>query len=355
MQIKGLWTNYNSNNCPLPKEFFVSKLAAEANGKVCFAVEKMETYLENGIKVTEGKTDGILVFYQQRWRYHSLEELGVFETASLDLACDNDGQIWIYGSPKALYCFNGQSLDVYLAGKQGLPSDLGLVSVFTVDHIGNPWILCAPTGIYRFDGDTWRRVPVANNAKSEAIVSYLTVDPFGRIWSAIQDNQNTTFVLLENDQWHEYLEVSVGLEEANVESMVVDRNETLWVGWGDLGSKSDLGLWHVTGRESKWERYTVKNSPLFDNSIKSLTVDVKGRIWAGTTGGFSIFDGSEAVRWEIIIPGILQGPLTVEQAERDQAYNNSYDHVRISDYAVLDNEGHLWVRSHNGVSVFTEE
>lgn len=65
----------------------------------------------------------------------------------------------------------------------------------------------------------------------------------------------------------------------------------LWIG-------TDNGLASVDLANNNWQIYTTTNSPLLDNQIRALAIDLDNKIWIGTyTAGLAMYDGSSA--WQI--------------------------------------------------------
>jgi ligand-binding sensor domain-containing protein len=353
VQLKGVWANYHSGNCPLPKGSFVSKLVTGAHGSICIYVNRLDTHVQDGFNVIEGKTEGVLMFHEKQWSFRSLPKLGIPAILNAEITCEGNNKLWLYAPPGMVYGVGEQNIEIYKAGETGLPTDFGWVRVFDLDPAGKLRILCTPGGVFQLNGKIWEKLPLFEDNNPDLWITYFTTDSTGRIWVAAQDAQSTVFTISEQDKHKTYAKVPVGREDGIIQAMVVDHEQTLWVSWDDFGN-SGHGLWHITQKET-WKKYTVWNSPLIDNNIKSLTLDPKGRVWAGTTGGFGIFHQTDAVSWEFIRPDLVHGPLTQKQIDQAGSNSNGHAPVRISDYAVVDNHGHIWATSANGVSRFSEE
>ena len=76
------------------------------------------------------------------------------------------------------------------------------------------------------------------------------------------------------------------LPSDNIHSICIKGN-TQWYGT-DAGLASHDGYDYM----ENWTAYTIENG-LVDNFVQALAVDSSGKLWAGTKGGISVFDGSE--------------------------------------------------------------
>ncbi len=103
--------------------------------------------------------------------------------------------------------------------------------------------------------------------------------------------------------------------------------ENLWIGtWGG-------GLAHFKGTE--WTIYNTQNSPIGDDEIRGLAIDIDGNIWAGgVNNGVFRFDGNE---WTHFHTG-----------------NSPLSHNSITDIKI-DALGNKWIATQNGgLSVYNE-
>ncbi len=76
------------------------------------------------------------------------------------------------------------------------------------------------------------------------------------------------------------------LPSDNIHSICIEGNRQ-WYGT-DAGLASHDGYDYM----ENWTAYTTENG-LVDNFVQALAVDSSGKLWAGTKGGVSVFDGSK--------------------------------------------------------------
>ena len=95
------------------------------------------------------------------------------------------------------------------------------------------------------------------------------------------------FFLFGQENWENFNESNSSLPNNTIRCLLVDRNNSLWIG-------TDNGLAQYDG--TNWTIYNTSNSPLTDNYIRALAVDSMNQLYIGTTlSGIYTFDG---VNWE---------------------------------------------------------
>lgn len=80
-----------------------------------------------------------------------------------------------------------------------------------------------------------------------------------------------------------YTKENSPLPDNQVQSLVIDLTEGIWIGTAS-------GLTHLQGET--WATYTSENSPLPSSYITKLTVDKNNTLWIGTTAGLASLNGS---------------------------------------------------------------
>ncbi len=96
-----------------------------------------------------------------------------------------------------------------------------------------------------------------------------------------------TYINAQGINWIKYTTQNSGLPGNHINTIMVDKNNTKWIGCNGL-AKFDGESWIV---------YDTTNSELPANIVYSLTEDTFGNIWIGTNKGLAKFDGSN--NWEI--------------------------------------------------------
>lgn len=108
----------------------------------------------------------------------------------------------------------------------------------------------------------------------------------------------------------------------NIYSMLITSDGTQWFG-------TDRGIARHTGNKTleKWTIFSTKNG-LVNDSVQAIAADKNGKIWFGTKGGVSVFDGS----------------LWTSYTENDGLNSNNVLSISV------DREGMVWLGTDNGVN-----
>jgi ligand-binding sensor domain-containing protein len=355
MNLYGVWNHYlYPSDISIPAGAVLWQLVADPNGRFWTSVWKQEQYMSDGKLFGTGKTVGLLLFDQEQWIYYPVSELGLSERSIRLMACDLRGYIWLYISPNTICRFDGRTTDIFRGGERGLPLSFGTVDAFAADIEGGVWAALGTAGAFYFDGSLWKRLSLEDRLV-DGSMSNVTVDQAGRAWFAMEKDAHAVFARYDAMRLQYYCEAPISVETAHVEALAVDKKGILWVGWSYMSGYEEAGLWALEKAGGEWTQYTTENSALPDPNILSLCVDNVGRVWAGTSEGFAIFDGADSVVWRAIMPGIPHGPISEEEV--DQAITlgtprSSYTYI--GHFAVTDSHSRVWALSHNGISVFSE-
>jgi ligand-binding sensor domain-containing protein len=352
MNLRGVWTHYNSSNCPLPTGSFSDQFASGPAGCMWISVEQAEIQQGDNWLFSTSKHRGLLRFQDLGWEYFVLGECDLPKQHIHGMGSDAQGDLWLsMAQPlNTLYRFDGRSANAYRAGELGLPSQIAIVSAISADLAGGLWVaLDFGDGACRFDGKMWRCFNSDNSGLPSNAIQHLTVDYLGRIWFAVRQNKETRLIWYDGDRWDEY--AVLPRVSGDVQAMVLDRLNRLWVGLSDQS-----GLWCLPETKAAWTKYTQNNSALPDDSIRSLVVDARGRTWAAASGGLAIFQSGESVCWNAILPGIKHGPVNMHSEDISLSKRRGDDpaYTYIGNDVAIDSFGHIWASNGNGVSMFVE-
>lgn len=179
-----------------------------------------------------------------------------------DVWFSKDGDVWHLG---------GNKLD-RIGSPAGLPADQW--DTVTQDGLGNLWARSAsqlyelPSGQARFI-DRSEGIPHTTDSR-------LFADPFGRLYVSTNAGVVMLFKSIRT-----YFDLQHGLPSDNVGPILLDRQETLWMGM--LGGGLVRRLGH--GEWLSWK----KEDGLLNNGVWSVLHDGAGRLWVGTSDGLSVF------------------------------------------------------------------
>jgi len=226
-------------------------------------------YLEHVTGIIRGDPDGA-----GSYRFSAVvhgEIRGLFVNGE-DVWFSEDGDLWHLKGEKQRR----------IGSPAGLPADQW--DTVTQDSFGNLWTRSA-TQLYELPRGQTRFVD-----RSERIAhttdSRLFADPFGRLY--VSSNAGVAILYGAN---RTYFDPQHGLPADNVGPILLDRQESLWLGM--LGGGLVRRLGH--GEWLSWK----KQDGLLNNSVWTILHDDAGRLWVGTSGGLNIFgpDGKLAQSW----------------------------------------------------------
>ena len=226
-------------------------------------------YLEHISGIIRGDPEGT-----RSYRFSTVvqgEVRGLFVKGE-DVWFSKDGDLWHLKGDKSKR----------VGSSAGLPADQW--DTVTQDSFGNLWTRSA-TKLYELPRGQTRFVD-----RSEGIAhttdSRLFADPFGRLY--VSSNAGVAILYEAN---RTYFDPQHGLPADNVGPILLDRQESLWLGM--LGGGLVRRLGH--GEWLSWK----KEDGLLNNSVWTVLHDSAGRLWVGTSGGLNIFgpDGKLAQSW----------------------------------------------------------
>ncbi len=304
-----------------------------------------------------GTGDGVSKFDGTDWTAYTTSSTGISIGGVGSIAEDKQGTLW-FGTSHDIYKMESGEM------KKMNVTESAIMTI-CIDSVGTLWFGTFHSGVYSFDGTTWKQYyPTSNEIFVDCIMSS-AVDKDSSVWftgmysgqttdylcrfdgadwtifdsSVIPDNRLYSYdfaIDTEGNKWllvaqdgvckydgndWELYDTADGLLSNFVKVITIDKNNTKWFGY------SKKGITRFNG--NTWDHYSVK-SVIEDNSISSICVDKKGRKWFGYTSNRSIteFDG---ITWNT-----------------DSLFNNSITRIRV------DKNNHKWVASDNGLYEFND-
>jgi diguanylate cyclase (GGDEF)-like protein len=182
----------------------------------------------------------------------------------------NDGDLWHLNADKT----------ERVGSVAGLPADRwGAVAL---DSLGNLWVRSA-TRLYELPHGQERFIDRSEGIP-QAQVIHLFADTHGRLFVS----SNSGLVMLDgpNGSSRTYIDAKHGLPADVVAPVLIDRDDSLWMGMRGGGLIRRLG-------HGEWTSWT-RDDGLPNDSVWSVLHDRTGRLWVGTSAGLSIYppDGS---------------------------------------------------------------
>ncbi len=282
--------------------------------------------LENGIirqhfsSANKNPTDPKFVFenYSVKDGLSNDQILSIFE--------DNEKNVWLGTGGGGLCKFMGDVFSHY-SEKDGLPSNI--IQGIDQDSIGNIW-LATNRGLAQveIDPDKYREgIPAVKNFISKDGLqenSLLTVYA-GKtahnknIWAGVFDGGILKFDPRGTGEkkitkW----DVSQGLLDNTVYSILVDKNGIVWCGTREGISKFD---------GQKFLNISMESMKFTDKGVYATIQDKKGNLWFGTAGGLVMYGGNKSITTYDNAEGLL--------------------HKEINSLAESQN-GNIWIGTNNG-------
>ncbi len=156
----------------------------------------------------------------------------------------------------------------------------------TDDLKGNIWIggeVEGSQGLFRFNGETWQRIPASEIGITEPVV---VTDVYGadngKVYVGFKDKG---FAIYDGTMWKVYNKRS-GLVSDSVTVVRIDKSSKIWVG-------TVAGLMRHDG--TKWDTFTI-DAGLPDNHISTLEVDRDNKVICITAKGYALYN-SETDLW----------------------------------------------------------
>ena len=133
------------------------------------------------------------------------------------------------------------------------------------------------------DTSVWVDYQVFNSGIHSNSLSAITIDQNGFKWFG---SLNNGLISYDDIEFKNYNEINSPIPDNKINCLSVDVQNKIWVG-------TDLGL--AVSDHFNWTVYNSDNSGLTTNIINSVNFDDVGNTWIGTVGGLVKFDG---ISWE---------------------------------------------------------
>lgn len=211
-------------------------------------------------------------------------------------------------------------------------TDADVVKRCYLDSRGHMWFATTREGVYRYDGDTFTNISMADGLCSN-MVDAITEDDRGLMWfgtaKGLCSYDGTAFTHIPLPQEEvQSISPETGLPSRTTEailSLVHDGNGDFWIGTDASGAYKYDGTAFTS--YLRFEGRVQPNDNLYNNCIPNIIEDSKGHIWLGsfTHGGLT----------EVIGDTMIHHAL--KDGHGDGMVSTSY----------MDRRGHLWFGTRN--------
>lgn len=160
-----------------------------------------------------------------------------------------------------------------------------VIDAFDIAPNGQMW-MAHDSMIFFQNGVTWDSIVLPNVSATFMYVRSIEALPNNEIWVTIAGTTpNEGIAHYSNAMWTRYNSTNSGLPyDNNFITVYCDPLNNVWVGG------SNTGLTKFDG--TTWTNYTTANSGLPHNTVRNITSDLSGNIWAATTLGAALFNGT---------------------------------------------------------------
>jgi len=274
--------------------------------------------------------------YSQRIAFENLTvDNGLSQNSVLAIVQDGRGFMW-YGTQHGLNKYNTRSFKIYKndpADKSSLSSDY--ITCLLLDANKTLWI-GTRNGLNRYnpEKDNFERVQLNPLSKGSQIISSVYQDRQQNIWIWSSNGLH----MLPGKTTGKFSQVAVpdsvaGLYGTNVHTIYQDHEGVYWI-----GSSAGLTKMQKQGNRYRYRMYKHVEgnfNSLSDNSVTTITEDLKDNLWVGTLhGGINLYNKNTNTYTRFLSNSGTSGPV-----------NNN---IRILQTA---SSGKIWIGTQGGLSI----
>jgi streptogramin lyase len=284
----GIWSSFIPDNLGQPTDFYSVFFDSEDRGWFGSA------------------SQGMFMNNDTEW-YHYYYSTGLEEYSFNGICEDKENKIWAC-SRDDIYCFDGQNWRS-MAKSKGLDNQYFVELITDID--GNIWCRSRVRGIFKYNDSNWTTYS-RNEHFNRSYLTCISPDKYGNIWVG---TERQGLYKYDGNNWI-HLTTTDGLASNKIDAMAIYPDGRILVtsDYGELSIFDSL-TWKVIN-------YIPSGS-----NISDMIIDEKNRIWLATN--YSVVK---------IENGITSQYLT----------DGGYGPRHLS----IDNEGHLWAGSRNGLYRF---
>lgn len=258
-------------------EHFVEDIVVDNNGTVWFA---------QGGGLTRVDGDGQFTFF-------SSEEIAgwPFWSGTDDLTIAADGAIWTNDTLGGICQYDPASNSCLTS----FEDETGMADSFnngiTVDAAGQIFYGSEGEGISYYDGATWHNFQIEEKPLSNRF-NVIAQGADGSIWVGGYDGAQKFFAYDAEGTWED---LSDHLSWYSVSSFYPEA-DGMWVGHSNGASfyNYDSGSW------TDFESADEAGDGIFDGEVTAIARDGHGRMWFGTIGGVTVWDGDTFTYFDLL-------------------------------------------------------
>ncbi len=238
-----------------------------------YATNSIGTAYDIQVSFTTLKNDSAV---HVKWTVYNTSNSGLSNNSIFAVTIDNMNNKWIGSNLSTIMDkFNGSNWTNYTNDKISTVHGGNLV----IDKKGDKWIV--GEGLNRFKDSTWTNYNTVNSNLPDNYVYAVVVDSNNTKWIGTRE---AGLVKFNDSTWTIYNSSNSGIPNTKIYSLAIDKSGDIWIGTAYSGIVKFDG--------TNYTNYTSYNSPLPSNDIYAIAVDPNGNLWFGTYNGVAKFNGS---------------------------------------------------------------
>ncbi len=243
--------------------------------------------------------------FSQQYNFHNYSvKDGVAQSQVYSLLQDSRGYLWMGTQGGGISRYDGKEFRNYSV-KEGLSSN----KVFCIreDSKRNLWI-GTMNGLSYYNGNSFKK------HLNGVAVREIDLDKKGSAWLATDDG-----ILLMEDTVPKNIPTILKDKGKNINTLLVDRNNSVWYGSDDATKKGLYNL-KINGESYSAIKYDKSNG-FTNNVITCIKQDEAGNVWIGTYGdGAYVFDGKKFFRIDLDLELYKQTVLDIYFDDRNNVW-----------------------------------
>jgi len=246
------WEYFDSSNSVLPSAS-INKIVEDQSGGIWLA-----------------SSVGIYRYYQGSWTvFNSSNSILPANQQVMALTVDPNNKIWV-GTYNGAWSYNGNTWAHYTQSNSTLPNDT--VNCIAFEANGTGWF-GNDNGVAKYVNGTWQQYTSLDGYMMGQITG-IYIDDWQRVWLYNHDS-----LLSFNGFSYQYYPINIFADYTVwFKLMVVDENQTIWLGLFDTYSPKSL----IKFDGINITRYPICEMPLPSKDVQAIFKGYDNKLWIGT-------------------------------------------------------------------------
>ena len=248
------WQSYSQDNSSLSSDS-IQDIAACPNGQIAVV-----------------NSNGVAIFDGSDWKQVSADLSAVIGASAI--ACDIQNNFWV-AFMSGVSHWDGKGWATFPPETVAPGGNATIFDDIAAAPDGTIWAVSDAT-VSKFDGANWTVFQEGQGFGERFYFNSLALDSQGLPWVG----QSNGLVHYDGNKWQEFGNSKAG----SIEDLAVDSQGRVWA------ATSANGLYLFD--KSAWTSYDLQKEAGVSNSVRSLAVDTRDRVWITTEYGLAIYDGA---------------------------------------------------------------